>query len=211
MATTKKTVTRTIHVVLKNPHKVGDFITHAQAIHDTMEANAKTLTNPSPVLTVLQTHITDLSTKEAATKSRTTGAVADRDAALKVVADDLSSERAYVETLVNADPANAVVIAQDAGMSLRKSSAHSKPVLAAKHGTVSGTVQVIAKAIKGGKTNEWQYSLDGGKTWIDMPPTTKANTAVTNLTPGVTVTFRQRAITKTGLTDWSQPVSSVVV
>jgi hypothetical protein len=206
-----KTSTRTIHVVLKLPHKVGDFITRAQSIHDTMEANAKTLPSPSPVLTVLQTHLDDLSTKQVAAKARTAGAVADRDAAVKVVADDLNSERAYVEQLVNADPANAAIIAADADMALRKVTLPNKPPLAAKHGAVTGTVEVIAKATKGAKTNDWQYSLDGGKTWIDLPPTTKARTSIQNLTPGVTVTLRQRVVTKAGLSDWGQPISTLVV
>ena len=206
-----KTLTHTTHVVLKSPHKVGDFIIHAQFIHDTMAANVKTLPSPSPALTVLEADIGDLSTKQAATKTRTAGTVADRDAALKVVADDLNCERAYVEQLVNADPTNAAVIAGDSGMLIRKAPSRNKPLLAAKHGAVSGAVAVVAKATKGAKTNNWQYSLDGGKTWIDLPPTTAAKTTVHNLTPGTTVTFRQRVVTKAGLSDWGQPVSTLVV
>jgi hypothetical protein len=70
---------------------------------------------------------------------------------------------------------------------------------------------VIAKATKGAKANEWQYSLDGGKTWIDLPPTTKASTAIQNLTPGTSVSIRQRVLTKAGLSDWGQPFSTLVV
>ena len=83
-------------------------------------------------------------------------------------------------------------------------------MLAVKPGTVSGTVNIVAKATKGAKQNQWQYSLDGGKTWIDLPPTTKARTAVASLTPGTTVTVRQRVFTKAGVGDWGQPVSQFV-
>jgi hypothetical protein len=138
---------RTIRVVLKMPLTVADFIVRAQTIHDTMAANPKTFPTPSPALTVLAADIADLITKEAS-KARTVGAVADRDAAKKVVSDDLCSEQAYVTQLVNADPANGAIIAQDAGMQLRKVSSRNKPDLALKKGAVSGAVQAIAKATK---------------------------------------------------------------
>ena len=202
---------RTIRVALKLPVKVADFIVRAQTIHDTMAANSTTLPSPSPALPVLATHIANLVTKEAAAKLRTAGAVADRDAAKKAVSDDLSSERAYVEQLVNADPANGATIAQDAAMQLRKVPSRNKPDLALKRGAVSGTVHAVAKATKGARANDWQYSLDGGKTWVDVPPTTKASTTIQNLTPGTTVSVRQRVLTKAGQTDWGQPVSTLVV
>jgi len=109
---------------------------------------------------------------------------------------------------LTATPANAAVLAQDAGMSVRKYTHPAKPPLAAKQ-KLSGTVQLVAKATKGAKSNEWQYSTDGGKTWVDLPPTTKASTTV-NLMPGTTVSYRQRVLTKSGQSDWSQPISALV-
>jgi len=79
-----------------------------------------------------------------------------------------------------------------------------------KLGTVTGTVEVVAKATKGAKMNDWQYSTDGGKTWIDAPPTSKATTTIPNLTPATTVMFRQRVFTKAGLSNWGQPVSALI-
>jgi len=40
--------------------------------------------------------------------------------------------------------------------------------------------------------------------------TTKASTSIQNLTPGVSLTYRQRVLLKTGLSDWSQPISALV-
>jgi hypothetical protein len=201
---------RTIRVVLKLPEKVADFIVRAQAIHDTMAANATTLNAPTPPLSVLAAHIADLIVKEAAVTARTLGAAGDRDAAKKAVSDDLSDERAYVEHLVNADPANAAIIAQDAAMTIRTQAPRSKPLLAIKRGTISGTVQAVAKAVKGAKANHWQYSTDG-KTWIDLDPTTGAKITLQHLTPGSTVSFRHRVLTKAGMSDWGEPVSTLVV
>ncbi len=91
----KKSGHHTTRVVLKLPYKVADFIVRAQGIHDAMTANVGTLPKPSPALGVLQTHIDDLMTKQAAAKTRAAGAVEDRDAALRRVALDLASERGY--------------------------------------------------------------------------------------------------------------------
>ena len=205
-----KSPVHTVHVVLKLPKRIADFIVAAQKIHDQMTANATTLPSPNPTLAILQSQIDSLNTEQALAKARATGAVADRDAAMKVVAVSLNSERAYVESVCNATPSNALNIAQDAGMNLRAIATREKPPLAAKAGKVSGTVVLSAKATKGAKTNNWQYSIDGGKTWTDLPQTTKATTTVANLQPGINVEFRQRVVTKAGVSDWGQAITHLV-
>jgi hypothetical protein len=47
-------------------------------------------------------------------------------------------------------------------------------------------------------------TTDGGKTWVITPATLQAKTTVTGLTPGATVEFRYRSVTKTGEGNWSQ-------
>jgi len=207
---TNKISTNRIAVALGLPRKIADLLVFAQTIHDTMAANSKTLPSPSPALTVLQTDIDTLATEQAAVKARTPGAVTTRDQAAKTLTIDLNSERLYVEGLVNANQANASQLVTDAGMKLRRKTAPSKPPLAVKAGATSGTVKLVAKAAKGAKANNWQMSTDGGKTWVDLPSTTKATTTVANLTPGTTVQFRQDAVTKDGEGDWSLPVPHVV-
>jgi hypothetical protein len=160
-------------------------------------------------MAVLTSHIDDLSAKQAATETRTKGAAATRDTARKLVAVDLGSLKDYVGQVVNADPANAESIATEAGMAVRKAKNPAKPPLAAKSSSV-GTVKLVAKAIKGGKSNEWQQSSDGGKTWTALPPSTRVATTVTGLQSATTVMFRHRVVTKAGAQDWSQPISAVV-
>ena len=177
-----------------------------------MAANSGTLPTPDPALPKLQTAVDDLSSKESLAKTRAEGAVADRDAAREVVeAIDLRSERAYVEKTCNASPANAASIAQDAGMTLRQLPTLAKPPLAAKRGTVSGAVHVVAIGRQGGQRQRVRRSApSGGKTWVDLPVTTRASTEVQSLTVGATVSFRHRALTKAGWGDWSDPVASTV-
>jgi hypothetical protein len=40
-----------------------------------------------------------------------------------------------------------------------------------------------------------------------LTSTLKARTTLSGLTPGAVVEFKYRAVTKSGATDWSQPVS----
>jgi len=200
-----------IRVVLSAPRRPRELIIYAQHVHDMMATNAATLPHPDPPLVTLQAHIDDLATKEAALARRTAGAAADRDGAMRVLQADLNNERAYVEQIATQDPANAARIAEDAGMSLHKVPSTNKPHLVLRHGRVSGTVDVIAKAITGAQAYHRQYSIDGGVTWIDMPPTTKANATLANLTVKTTVFVRHRAVLRTGLTDWGDPVSIIVL
>ena len=199
-----------IVVALMAPTRVADLLVFSQKVHDGMAADTKDLPSPVPALSVLQTHIDDLRAKETLAQTKAVGAVSARNTAEKVLRVDLASERGYVEVVVNADPDNAAEIAQDAGMQLAKVGLRTKPLLAVKPGPTSGSVHAVAKATQGAGANEWQYSTDGGKTWLDAPSTTRASTVIVGLTPMSTVLVRQRVVTKLGVSDWSVPVPHVV-
>jgi hypothetical protein len=194
------TTTNTPHkiiVVLKLPNPVADLVVRADSVHDALVANAKMFPSPPLPLAQFAADILALSTAEAAVKARTSGGVAVRDAARKVVVLDLNTYRGYVEVIANADPSNADKIAQAAVMSTRKATKPSKSDLAAKAPS-SGIIKLVAKATKGARAYDWQYSTDGGKTWISVPTTTRASTTITGLLTGSTVQFRHRPVPKTG-------------
>jgi len=83
-------------------------------------------------------------------------------------------------------------------------------VFAAKAGAFSGAVQLVAPSAGHRASYEWQYSTDGGKTWVELPPTLQAKTSLTGLTAGSTAQFRYRAVIKAGAGDWSPPLSFLV-
>ena len=197
-------------IVLRKPPTAAATLVLAKAILQAVTTNKGEFPTPNPSLAILTTDINALDTAETAVKTRTKGAAQERDAKLAVVVTDLELLRAYVQSVANAaDPANAASIAHAAGMDVRKSTATTKPDFGAKPDkTLSGVVHVSVKV--GGKreTHQWQSSTDG-KTWTDMPPTLQGKTTATGFQPGVTVYFRHRAVTRTGLDDWSQPISVV--
>ncbi len=122
----------------------------------------------------------------------------------------LQELKTYVQHQADADAESAPAIIQGAGMNVRKTAVRKPRVFAAAPGAVSGTVKLEAASAAHRASYEWQYSTDGGKTWLVAPSTLQAKTTVPGLTPGASVMFRYRAVTKTGEGDWSQPVSIIV-
>ncbi len=197
------------HIVsLSLPKPVPALIVRASTIVNAMGDNNATFVSPNPALAVARGHIDELITAQTAYQSRA-GTLAARDNAQDTVIRDLHLLHAYVQQLANTSPDDAAVIAQDAAMTLRRAGATHKSDLATKQ-RVSGSVLVIAKAIAGARSYQWQYSLDGGTTWTAAAPTTRADVTIKGLPFAVRTLFRVRAVTKSGLTEWSQPVSLLV-
>ncbi len=204
----KKTNVSVVFVVLGLPTPVPALMSRATAIITAMSANPLTFKAPTPAFAVATSHVTGLGAAEAAYKAHT-GTLADRETQRKLVIEDCKQLHAYVTQLANASPSEASTIAANAAMTLRKAPVHHKSDLAISQ-EVSSIVKVVAKATQGGRSYEWQYSTDGGKTWVGVSPTTQASVSIPNLVPGVMTMFRQRAVTKSGPTDWSNPVSTLV-
>ncbi len=201
-----------IHVVLKRPRPVPLLISLAQAIEAAMASASLTFPSPVPPLAQFVSDINALIAAQNAARTRAKGAVQARDAKLQIVITDLGQERAYVESVANADPANAAAIANSAGMEVRKQPVHpQKNAVNVKQAKASGSVSVTALVgTKQKQSHEWEYSIDGGKTFVALAPTTQAKTSITGLTPGVTVLVRHRAITGTGPSAWTDAASLFV-
>ena len=196
-------------VSLKLPKRVPDLITYAQGIVKRMTANASFL-NPTPPLATVNGAINDLQTAQTAALARTKGAAAARNEKRAALVALLQQLRGSIQSVADADPANAASIIESAGVALRKSPTHHARTFTAKQGLVSGAARVIAASAARRASYEWQYSADGGKTWVMAPATLQAKTTVTGLVPGSTVQFRSRAVTKAGEGDWSQPASLMI-
>jgi len=162
--------------------------------------------DPSPTLQGVTAHLDDLQSSQARALTRAEGAAAARDLDLKQVVDDVKRLAWYVTSILLQNPGQEAVIAESAGFTLRKASRATKPFLAASMGPSPGQVIVRAKAIKGAGAYEWQYSVDGGESWLAMGTSTVANHGVTGLGQG-TVLFRFRTTRKNTTSDWSQTLS----
>jgi hypothetical protein len=206
------TTTKTTHkpfVALALPKPVPALVTYASRIVTCMTGNAA-FPSPVPTLAEVTAAITSLQAAESAALARTKGAVTTRNEQRAVLVALLRHLQAYIQVQADAGGDNAASIIESAGVAVRKTPVRKPRVFAAKPGANSGTVDLVTAAAGQRASYEWQYSADGGKTWVTVPATLQAKTTVTGLTPGATVEFRFKSVVKTGESDWSAPVSLLV-
>lgn len=211
MSTTKTTKTHRPLASLKLPKPNPALITYAQGIVKGMTGNAY-FNTPSPPLTALSGAIADLQTAETLALTRAKGTAVARNEKRATLVSLLQQERSYVQGIADLSPENGGSIIQSAGLAVKKVPTHTPRVFAAKPGAVSGAVKLVAPSAGLRSSYEWEYSTDGGTTWLAMPPTIQAKTTLTGLKPGSSVQFRYRAVTpKGGAGDWSQPITMPLV
>jgi hypothetical protein len=194
---------------LKLPRNVPALLTQAQNIVQAM-TNNPAFPSAAPSLATVTAAIHDLQTAETATLSRTKGAATTRNEKRTAVVKLLEQLKNQVQTTADASLDTSGSVIQSAGMAVKKTPVRTAKTFAAKPGAVSGAVHLVTNAAARRASYEWQYSTDAGKTWLASPSTLQAKTTVPGLTPGATVMFRYRPVTKVGVGDWSQPSSLIV-
>jgi hypothetical protein len=208
MNSTTKSVRRPT-ITLALPTSVPALITYARGVVSRMTGNPS-FPSPTPTLAAITAAIGDLQTAEIAALSRTKGAVASRDEMRTVLVGALQHLRAHIQSVADADPSKAASVIESAGVAVRKTATRGARAFAAKPGPVAGVAKITTVAASRRASYEWQYSTDGGKTWVTAPATLQAKTTIAGLASGSTVQFKYRAVTRTGESDWSQPVSMMV-
>jgi len=201
--------TRRNFVSMQLPRPVPHLIPFAQNVVQQMTGNAHFPTPTTPLADV-SAAIAALQSAETATLSGLKGTVVvrnDKKASLLTLMGEL---RNYVQKTADADPLNGAAIIQSSGFSLKQTPTRKPRVFAAKPGAVSGSVEVTAATAAKRASYEWQYSVDGGKTWIEAPPSMRSKTTIVGLPIAVSVQLRSRPVTKAGPGDWTQPLAIVV-
>ena len=186
-----------------------DDIPEVQCIVHGM-SNNPAFPTPQPALSVISAAVSDLQAAETVALTRVKGSAAARNDKRAVLKSLLEQVRGYVQMVADATPENGATIIQSAGLAVRKLPTHAARSFTAKQGAVSGTAKVYAVSAARRASYEWQYSTDGGKTWLSAPVTLQAKATFTGLAAGSTAMFRYRAVTKAGEGDWSQPVALLV-
>ena len=195
--------------VLRLSRRITNFIAYAQAVEAAMTKNPSFPT-PTPSMTTFQADVAALVTAESVAIGRTKGAAEARNAKMAIVTANLETLRTYVQGVADASPANAEAIIEGAGMSVRKVTLHDKAALEVKQDLTSGSVTLLAKAGKRPAVYSWEHSVDQ-KTWVAMPQTLDARTALSGLTAGTIYYFRVQILSKLGDANWSQVVSLMVI
>jgi hypothetical protein len=200
---------RRVVVVLKAPRSASAFISYGRALVMRMTGNSW-FPKPSPSLPKVKAAIAALDKAQTATLSRRKGTSTARNDALAAALRVLQRLASYVQKIADAHPEEAQAIIESSGMSAKRGSGSRAHTFKVKRDRVSGSARLIAPVAGDRATYRWQVSTDGGKTWIDLPQTTKSTTVVTGLTFGTTVLFRYKTLTVTGESDWSDPIAYLV-
>jgi hypothetical protein len=206
------TINNSIHratVSLNIPAKVADFIAYGTSVVHAMTDNPAFPT-PVPALSALSAAVSDLQAAETLALTKVKGAVAARNDKRAVVISLLQQLRGYVQAIADATPENGATIIQSAGIPVRKVPVRPTRVFGAKPGPVSGSAKLTAAVAARRASYEWEYSIDGGKTWVSAPSSLQAKTTVAGLPVGTSVLFRYKSVTKTGEGDWSQGLALLV-
>jgi hypothetical protein len=207
MTTMNQTI-RPAVATLNLPTTIAALIIFGRGMVTGMTGNPS-FPNPSPPLATVTAAIDALASAETTAGGRAKGAVTARNVAKAALVLLLKEEKAYVQSVANADPENSATIIESARISVRKATPRSPRVFNAAQGPTTGTAKLVAASARRA-AYEWEYSTDGGKTWVTAPPSLQARTVVTGLPAGTAVQFRYRTVTKTGAADWSAPVSLLV-
>jgi hypothetical protein len=208
MSTSTKTVSQPL-VSLQLPDKVGDLLAHATSVAEAMTANPS-FPNPSPPLTALNAAIADLRSAQTAVLTRAKGTVSVRNQKRAALVTLLRQLGGHVQTTADATPETAAAVIESTGFAVRKVGAHAPRAYDVKPGPVAGSVVVTSAVAAHRASYEWQYSTDGGKTWVDSVSTLSTKATIAGVPSGAAVSFRHRAVTKAGIGDWSQPLSLLV-
>jgi hypothetical protein len=202
---TTKSVHRSL-AILKLPKVVAQIITFAQAVVTAMTGNPK-FPSPSPALSLVTAAIAALAAAESVALTRAKGAATTRNDKQAALVALLQQLRTYVQTVADADADNSANIIQSAGFAVKKIAVHKPRTFEVVQGAVSGSAKIVCPTAGHRASYDWEYSTDGGKTWIALPSTLQAKTSITGVAQGSTVMVRFRAVTKAGVADWSQPAS----
>jgi len=209
LGTTNKSMHRST-IALDVPTKIADVILFANNVVQKMTSNPS-FPAPTPTIAALTAAVNDLHTAETAALSRAKGTATVRNDKRTVLVSLLQQLRGYVQSVADATPETGAAIIESAGLAVRKVATRGKRVFAARPGALTGSAIVTAATAGPRSSYEWQYSTDGGKTWVFAPATTQGKTTIGGLPAGTTVQFRYLAVTpKGGQGDWSPAVSLLV-
>jgi hypothetical protein len=198
--------------VKKSPRPHDAFVTYVNHLVTCLTGNPS-FTDPTPSVASLAAQASAMAQANARARGGGPGVVADRNARRAQLEGDIDHLVDHVRGVIRTqavDPATATAMILSAGLSIRKSGKAPKPPLAAKHGSVSGEVKLMALAVAHTAMYFWEYSLDQ-LTWTSLPSTLRCKTTVADLVPGQLYFFRFRAHTWKGLGDVSDAVKCRVL
>jgi hypothetical protein len=195
-------------IALLLPNNVAGLILYGRQVWSSVSLNPGLLPNPNPTVAAATANLDALQTAEALVPHGGPPAVASRNLKQTAVESDFKVFKAYLLALCLANPGLADAMITAATLRQGKVTRAQKPFLAAKMGKIPNQIVLRAKAVARRSVSYcWQFSLDGGKTWVTIGTTTEANTSLLNSTSLTAYMFRIQTTIKQTTSAWSETIS----
>lgn len=200
--------------------RVAPVVARAEAMHAGMAADPGTYANPPLALPDFKILITDVQAAQVAVRTRVIGAAATRDVHLRALIGGMETERVFIQALADTTPSHAIQLIQNAGLVVAASTASTKLLLVLRNGPQPGSVACDANVglLVGAEAKHpyaarfygWQYTVDGGDTFLPSATTATGKALLTGLTPLTVVGVRVN-ITLGGVTSEWTDVATILV
>ncbi len=183
------------------------------------ESNPAIFVTPVPTIAALNNQILVVSNLQAIVATHVYGAAATRNFQLSVLMGLLNNGLGYVQGLANNAQSydQAVAIIKAGGLFVAGSTSYQKGLLNVRQAmpgapvVLDANVGMLTNKSKKRRFFNWQYTADGGKTFVSLPTTAKGITTVTGLTALTTYGFRVNVTLTDGIVQpWSQIVDFLV-
>jgi hypothetical protein len=176
-----------------------------------MKAGASVFTNPDESLEAANTMVDTLEKNYIAAAGGGHAATVAMHASEDVADETFRVLAAYVDRVAKGD--ESIILSSGFNTSKQPTPAQ-KADLTVVSGSNSGSVKLVAKAVKGAGSYIWQMAKDTLPTddsaWLPAGFSTQASNELTGLTVASKYYFRVAAITNTGTTDFTAAVMKVV-
>ncbi len=191
----------------------------AKAMTTGIGNHPSTFATPNPPLNIIENQTQVVETAETVARTRAKGTAAARNVQRSILVGLLEAGVMYVQQVADACPTIEASIAtiQAAGLTVALVPRRVKPLLNVTHGPTPGSVVLDANAKQlgaGGRRKtffNWQYTGDGGKTFVNAPSTPKSKTSISGLTPLTSYGFRVSVTNSDGVAgEWSPLVTFIV-
>jgi len=189
------------------------FINNCAVVILALTNNVDIYATPVPGIPVVQAALNTLTTDQAATADGGNSAYIKRDNSRLVVANLMRQLAAYVTVACKGDMHNLVL----SGFPPQKTTRTPVGILPApqglvlKQGPLSGMIVAKTNPVFGASTYNWTCTQNTPGAVPMTAQSTAANWAFTGLTPGGTYTVAVNAVGAAGPSNWSSPISLMIV
>ena len=188
-----------------------DKVVKGQSIKDDMQNSGNFPASGMPITYAsIQTIITNSHNANIAASNGTATDTSIMHEQERILVSVFNFIKAHVEFVANAavDPATVII---SAGMQVATTGGANAANELTLDALGSGILQVRVPRQTNEKAFVYEYSTDGGTTWLDLVASSLSKVTLTNQSPGVTVSVRYYAISKTGKSAYSAVKSQMIV